>query len=188
MGYAVAYEAWLLGANVVLVSGPVELAPIPGCDMIMTGSAREMAEAVFREKDSADIIIKAAAVADYTPKVRDSQKIKKQDSDLTIEFVRTTDILAELGKEKPQGQVLVGFAAETQDLSVNAQEKMRKKNVDLMAANDLTSPGSGFGTLTNQLLLLWPDGGSRDLGLLSKEEAAKELLLAAHEIWLERNQ
>ncbi|MDR0468453.1 MAG: bifunctional phosphopantothenoylcysteine decarboxylase/phosphopantothenate--cysteine ligase CoaBC [Peptococcaceae bacterium] len=187
MGYAVAYEAWLLGAKVTLISGPVDLAPLPDCETIMTGSAQEMADAVFREKGGVDIIVKAAAVADYTPKARDPQKIKKQDGNLTLEFIRTTDILAELGKTKPSGQVLVGFAAETQDMLDNARGKMQKKNVDLMAANDLTSPGSGFGTATNQLLLLWPNGSQRDLGLLSKEEAAKELLLAAHKIWLEKN-
>jgi phosphopantothenoylcysteine decarboxylase/phosphopantothenate--cysteine ligase len=182
MGYAIAYVAWLMGAKVTLVSGPVGLRPLPVCRMVMTGSAREMADAVFAEKGQADIVIKAAAVADYTPKRKAGQKIKKEDGDLALDLTRTTDILAELGRTKKEGQVLVGIAAETQDLLENATAKLQKKNVDLMAANDLTQPGSGFGTPTNQLLLLWPDGASRELALMSKEEAARELLLAAGEI------
>ncbi|MCL2120736.1 MAG: bifunctional phosphopantothenoylcysteine decarboxylase/phosphopantothenate--cysteine ligase CoaBC [Clostridiales bacterium] len=187
MGYAVAYEAWLMGAEVTLISGPVELKALPVCRTIMVRSAGDMAEAVFREKDKADIIIKSAAVADYRPAVQSLEKIKKAEEGFSLDLTRTTDILAELGKEKKAGQVLVGFAAETQNLRENAKEKLEKKHIDLIAANDLTSPGSGFGTDTNQLLLLWQDGGSKELELMSKEEAAKELLLAANEIWRERN-
>jgi len=187
MGYAIAYAAWLLGAQVTLVSGPVSLKPLGVCRTIAVTSSAEMAEAVRREGKEAQMIIKAAAVADYTPVSRSPQKIKKKEGDFSLNMTRTSDILAELGNNKQDGQVIVGFAAETQDLQENATRKMLSKNVDLLAANDLTSEGSGFGTPTNQLLLLWPDGRRKDLGLLLKEEAAKELLLAAFAIWQEKN-
>ena len=187
MGYAVAQAGWLLGAEVTLISGPVDL-PLPKAyRTVKVRTAQEMHEAVLREKDGADIIVKAAAVADYTPKQKEEQKIKKQDDAMTLSLVRTTDILAELGKTKKPGQVLVGFAAETQELHANAEEKIKKKNADLFAANDLTSPGSGFGTATNRLLLLWNDGESKQLELMTKEDAARELLLAALEIYRRKN-
>ncbi len=187
MGYAIAYQAWLLGAEVTLVSGPVDLPPPPLCRIINVQSAAEMAAAVLQAALSAQIIIKAAAVADYTPKTKAQHKIKKQEGELSLELTRTTDILAALGQQKQPGQVLVGFAAETEGLLEHAKAKLIKKNADLLAANDLTSPGSGFGVATNQLLLLWADGKSRQLALMTKEEAARQLLLAAQEIWQNKN-
>ncbi len=187
MGYAVAYQAWLLGAEVTLVSGPVTLPPPPVCRLINVQSAAEMAAAVLCLAPEARIIIKTAAVADYTPKLAAPHKIKKQEGELSLELTRTTDILAALGQQKQPGQVLVGFAAETEGLLEYAKAKLIKKNADLLAANDLTSPGSGFGAATNQLLLLWADGQSRELALMTKEEAARQLLLAAYEIWQNKN-
>ena len=188
MGYAIAYNAWLMGADVTLVTGPAEVEPPSVCRTIQVKSAADMAEAVFREEGQADILIKAAAVADYTPKERAGQKIKKATGELSIDLAYTTDILAELGKRKRPGQVLVGFAAETQDLKENATAKLRKKNVDMIAANDLTSPGSGFGTETNQLLLLWSDGRTKALDLMAKDEAARALLQEANALWLNKNE
>ena len=140
-------------------------------------SAKDMFEAVSESYESMDIIIKTAAVADYTPANKKEEKIKKTDgdSDLNIELERTTDILKWLGENKKSGQVLCGFSMETQNVLENSKAKLEKKNADLIAANSLRDAGSGFGTDTNHLILIKKDE-MVDLPLLSKEEAADRLL------------
>ncbi|MDR1192825.1 MAG: bifunctional phosphopantothenoylcysteine decarboxylase/phosphopantothenate--cysteine ligase CoaBC [Peptococcaceae bacterium] len=185
MGYSIAKQAWLLGGEVTLISGPVEPEALP-VNRIETESGAEMADRTLAAAAGQDIIIMAAAVADYTPAVKSAVKIKKRAGGLTLELERTTDILAELGRRKKAAQTLVGFAAETEDLLANARRKLQEKNADLMAANDLTRPGAGFGGGTNQLTLLWADGRSRELALMDKDDCAYEVVAAAEEIWRER--
>jgi phosphopantothenoylcysteine decarboxylase/phosphopantothenate--cysteine ligase len=176
MGYALAKVAWLMGAEVTLISGPVALKPLPFYRFIPVVTAAEMAEAVLAEASDAHIIIKAAAVADYTPIDKSSQKLKKQAEDLTIVCQRTTDILAALGKIKNEHQVLIGFAAETQELLANANEKLKRKQADLIVANDVLQSGAGFGSDTNIVTLLFADGKVQALEQMPKEEVAKEIL------------
>lgn len=177
MGYAIARQAMLRGAEVTLVSGPVSITPPPFVDVVNVVSAKEMFEAVSERYENMDMIIKTAAVADYTPANKKDEKIKKTDgdADLTIELERTTDILKWLGEHKKAGQVLCGFSMETQNVLENSRVKLEKKNADLIAANSLRDVGSGFGTDTNHLVLIKRDE-MIDLPLLSKEEAADRLL------------
>lgn len=177
MGYAVARQAMLRGAEVTLVSGPVSIAPPPFTEVVRVQSAQEMFEAVKEHSAEADMIIKTAAVADYTPAHTAQEKIKKSDSgaDLSVPLQRTTDILKWLGEHKRDGQVLCGFSMETENMLENSRAKLKKKNADLIAANSLRDAGSGFGTDTNHLVLITGDGVT-DLPLLSKEEAADRLL------------
>ncbi len=179
MGYAVARAAWLAGAQVTLVSGPVHLAPLPYCRMVTVKSAAEMAQAVKEAAPGAQLIVKSAAVADYTPVAASSQKIKKSGGGVNLELKPTEDILKALGREKKSGQVMVGFAAETQDLLANAVKKLREKNVDMIAANDLTMEGAGFGGDTNILTLLFADGRKLELPRMSKDEAARRIIAEA---------
>lgn len=176
MGYAVARAAAARGAGVVLISGPVALAAPVGVQTVRVTSAAEMAHAVFKHASDADVIIKVAAVADFTPAEPADHKIKKKDAGLELRLKRTVDILAELGKRKKKGQVLVGFAAETDDLEKNAQKKLFQKNLDLIAANLIGQPGSGFGTETNRVRFFWPDGRDEALPEMGKDEAAHVLL------------
>lgn len=179
MGYAIAKEAWLMGAEVTLVSGPTGLAAPAYCEVKRVKSAAEMAAAVKEAAKDAHIIVKSAAVADYRPATVAEQKIKKGGGDLSLELTRTEDILKSLGRAKKPGQVLVGFAAETQDLLSNAGKKLREKNADIIAANDLTREGAGFGGDTNILTLLFAGGKTLELPKLSKEAAARRLLTEA---------
>ena len=175
MGYALAKQARLLGADVVLVSGPTGLRPFSGVRIVNVNSAREMYEAVWQHYEESDIVIKAAAVADYRPKTTAVDKIKKQDGELCIELERNPDILAELGKKKGS-KILVGFAAETQDILSQAAEKIKKKNLDFIVANDITKAGAGFAYDTNIVTLLYPDGEMKKLPEMTKEEAALLIL------------
>jgi len=186
MGYALARTAWLMGANVTLVSGPVQLKPLPYYRFLQVETAAEMYEAVMAEAAEADIIIKAAAVADYTPLVKSEQKIKKKDEDLTLSLGRTKDILAALGSVKKDRQVLIGFAAETQDLLNHAKEKLQRKNADIIVANDVTQKGAGFGSDTNIVTLLFADGTVCSLAEMPKEAVAEKILQAAVEILQQR--
>lgn len=173
MGYAIAEEAVARGAETVLVSGPSSL-PVPRglLRFISVETAREMREAVLREAEDSCIIIKAAAVADYHPKTMAEHKIKKKDEELTIILEKNPDILKELGERKRQGQILVGFAAETQNLLENAREKLAKKNLDYIVANDVKKPNAGFNTVTNLAKLLRRDGSVEDFPLMAKRELA----------------
>lgn len=175
MGYALAEVARSMGAEVTLVSGPVSLDAPAGVKVIKVESASEMYEAVMDVMDEQHIIIGTAAVADYKPAVYENQKVKKQAGDSTLELTRTKDILREVGKRKTN-QILIGFAAETNDLDEYAKKKLVKKNADMIVANNVTYEGAGFGTDTNIVTLYKKDGSFRELPLLSKAEVAKEIL------------
>lgn len=176
MGYALAEVAKKRGANVTLVTGPCEI-PIPQVDEVVSVlSTDEMLKAVMKRYGEQDVVIKAAAVSDYRPADRSDQKIKKQQDELMrLDLVKNPDILWELGKIKKK-QVLIGFAAETENLIENAASKMKRKNLDLMVANDLTLPGSGFNYDTNQVTLLFPDGTRKDMALQEKCKIANRVL------------
>ncbi len=183
MGYEVAKAAAARGAKVTLVSGPVELPAPYNVELVNITSARDMFEAVTSRSSEQDIIIKAAAVADYRPAVVADNKIKKSsgDEDLEIKLERTDDILAFLGKNKKEGQILCGFSMETKDLLENSRKKLEKKNLDIIAANSLTVEGAGFGGTTNVLTLLTKEK-EQQLPLMSKAEAADKLLDAIKEL------
>jgi phosphopantothenoylcysteine decarboxylase/phosphopantothenate--cysteine ligase len=175
MGYAIARVAALRGADVTLVSGPVSLTPPAGVRLVRITSARDLFEAVTERAAQQDIIIKAAAVADYRPATVSDEKIKKSDDDLRIELERTEDTLQYLGSHKPEGQILCGFAMETSDLENRARKKLHKKNLDMIVANDVTMPGAGFGTETNIASLITKEAVI-DLPLQSKRALADEIL------------
>ena len=175
MGYAVAAAAAARGAAVTLVSGPTHLRPPLGVETVAVRSARDMLEAVVRRAEDQDIIVKAAAVADYRPASRSEEKLKKTGGDLSLPLVRTEDILAWLGEHRRPGQFLCGFSMETRDMLENARGKLERKHLDLIAANDLREPGAGFGTETNRLTLL-DARGALELPLMDKREAAHALL------------
>ena len=175
MGYALAYQAALMGAKVTLVTGPTNLEiPFGISEVIKVKSAQQMYETVTSSFDEMDIVIKSAAVADYKPKNISDSKIKKSDSDLVLELDRNKDILFELGKLKTK-QVLVGFAAETDDLIANAQKKLAKKNLDFIVANDLKQEGAGFAGDTNIVKLLFADGNIVELPIMTKNQLSKEI-------------
>lgn len=175
MGCAIAKAAMLRGAEVTLVHGHMETEPPMFVRCIPVGTAQEMFDAVRVEADRQDIIIKAAAVADYTPDTVAPEKIKKSGEGLTISLKRTQDILAYLGEHKRPGQILCGFAMETEDLLENARKKLETKHCDMICANSLRREGAGFGTDTNVLTLLTRDG-TQELELMSKEQAAHRIL------------
>ena len=175
MGYAIAKAAARRGAEVTLVSGPTAL-PRPGyMEIVDVESAREMFDAVTSRAPEMDIIIKAAAVADYRPADVAEDKIKKKDGDLTIPLERTRDILGTLGQRKREGQFLCGFSMETRDLIENSRKKLTKKNLDMVAANNVKVAGAGFGVETNVLTLITAEG-EKELPLMSKDAAADALL------------
>ena len=178
MGYAIARCASLRGARVILVSGPVSIEPPLFAELVPVVSAEDMYNAVMKYKDEADIIIKSAAVADYTPVTASSEKIKKQDGDMRIELRRTKDILKELGQSRRENQFICGFAMETENLIENAVKKLESKNVDMIVANSLKTEGAGFGTDTNVVTLITKDGKT-ELPLMSKDEVAMKILDAA---------
>ena len=178
MGYAIARAASLRGARVILVSGPVSIEPPLFAELVPVVSAEDMYNAVMKYKDEADIIIKSAAVADYTPVTISSEKIKKQDGDMRIELRRTKDILKELGQSRRENQFICGFAMETENLIENAVKKLESKNVDMIVANSLKTEGAGFGTDTNVVTLITKDGKT-ELPLMSKDEVAMKILDAA---------
>ena len=175
MGYAIAEAARERGAEVILVSGPTNLTPPLGVRLHHVRTAREMRQAVLNAYDVADAVIKAAAVSDYRPKQFIPYKVKKTEDVQTIEFVRNPDILAELGRHKGK-RVLVGFAAETEDLSDNAQKKVQAKHLDMIVANDVSDPQIGFRSDENKVLILHDDGRIEDLPLMSKRELSHAIL------------
>ena len=172
MGFALAQAAAAFGADVTLVSGPVSLADPDGVEVIRVTTALEMHGEVISRFADADVVIKAAAVADYRPAVTSDNKIKKG-GDMTLTMVRNPDILAELGKQKA-GQMLVGFAAETENLQENARGKLNSKNLDMIVANDLTQEGAGFAADTNVVKLYYRDGRELALPKMAKTELADE--------------
>lgn len=177
MGYAVARQAMLRGADVTLVSGPVAIAPPPFVRVVPVKSAGDMFEAVAACYAEQDWCIMTAAVADYTPVQTQSEKMKKSGdgAGLSLPLKRTQDILQWLGEHKKEGQLLCGFSMETENVIENSRAKLTKKHADVIAANSLRDAGSGFGTDTNHLVLIQKDG-TTDLPLLSKDEAADRLL------------
>jgi len=175
MGYAIAKNAMLRGAEVILVSGPVSIAPPPFVKVVSVTTAKEMFEAVTSVSEEQDIIIKAAAVADYRPKEVSSEKIKKKAGQMSIELERTDDILKYLGEHKRQNQFLCGFSMETQNMLGNSRAKLEKKNLDMVAANNLKVEGAGFQGDTNVLTLITQEEDV-SLPLMSKEDAASKLL------------
>ncbi len=177
MGYAIAKAAARRGADVILVSGPTAIEAPGGVRLLPVKTAEEMRNAVMDCCDSCDVVIKAAAVADYRPREPQVQKIKKTEQRLAIELERTPDILGELGKVKEKsGIILVGFAAETQDLLENAKNKLEKKNLDMIVANDVSRTDAGFEVDTNQVKLIYKDGTIEDLPLMTKDEVAENIL------------
>ena len=175
MGFALAKAALLCGARVTLVAGPVQQEPPVGCTYYPVKTTKEMYDKVMQLFDEQQVVIKAAAVADYRPAEVATQKIKKNQRDLTIQMVKNPDILLELGKRK-QHQILVGFAAETQQLAAYAADKMKRKQLDLMVANDVSREGVGFQHDTNEVLLMKPSGEVREVPLASKEIIAQEII------------
>ena len=175
MGCAIARMAMLRGAQVTLVSGPTSLEPPSFVEVVPVVSAQDMFEAVAARCEAADLIFKAAAVADYTPAQYADDKMKKKDGDLSIPLKRTQDILKYLGEHRRPGQVICGFSMETRDMVENSRAKLEKKRVDMICANNLKVEGAGFGTDTNVLTLITA-GDMEELPLMSKEEAAGRIL------------
>jgi phosphopantothenoylcysteine decarboxylase/phosphopantothenate--cysteine ligase len=175
MGYAVSAVAAERGASVTLVSGPVSLPAPPNVQVVRVESAEQMADAVLTRSHQFDVIVQCAAVADFRPVRVADQKLKKRDGVSVIELKETLDIAAVVGMHKHVGQILVGFAAETNDLLANAATKIASKNLDLIVANDVTEPGAGFETDTNRVTFLRPDTEPEKLPLLSKRDVAREL-------------
>lgn len=179
MGYALARACMMRGASVCLVSGPVTLTPPPFIDLIKVKNADEMHDVITSEAKDSDLIFMAAAVADYTPLTRAENKIKKKDGDLSIKLKRTKDILSEIAKSRGEGkgsakQVICGFSMETENLIENSREKLKKKNIDMIAANSLMTEGAGFEVDTNVVTLITSDK-SRELGKLSKFDTAMKI-------------
>lgn len=187
MGYAIAEAARDLGANVTLISGPSALPPLAGVNFFKVESARDMRRLVLENFPESQIVIKAAAVADYRVKNVADHKIKKNDEELTLVLEKNPDILKELGQKKQKGQVLVGFAAETQNLIQYAQSKLEKKNLDMIVANDVSKPQAGFNVDTNLIKLLKRDGSIEELPLMSKKDLAYIILNHVMKIYHQHN-
>jgi len=188
MGYALAAEAAARGGDVTLISGPTELSPPAGVQMVRVTTADEMFRATLNQAQGADLVLKAAAVADYRPEARSRAKIKKEtlarrtrsggtaDRSITLRLLPTPDILEELGRRRKPNQVLVGFAAETGNLEVNALRKLRRKNLDLVIANRIGSEGEGFGSETNRAIIVDRTGRRVELPMMSKADMARAIL------------
>ncbi|WP_405157559.1 bifunctional phosphopantothenoylcysteine decarboxylase/phosphopantothenate--cysteine ligase CoaBC [Paenibacillus sp. FSL H8-0283] len=186
MGFAIAAAARDLGADVKLVMGSTQSKPPENVELIPVQSAQDMYEAVTREWDDADIVVKAAAVADYRPKEVYTEKIKKKGDTLSLELIKNIDILETLGKQKTH-QFLIGFAAETQSVEMYAREKLERKNCDLIVANDVTRTGAGFGTDTNAVHIYDREGLVEELPVMAKDDVAHRLLQIAAERIAGRN-
>lgn len=176
MGFAVAEKARQSGANVILIAGTTSVEPPCGVNLVRALSAKEMFEAVAKHIEKADIFIASAAVADYRPKHRAETKIKKKTDELTLELEKTQDILGEMSRRKRENQIFVGFAAETNDVETYAQEKMSRKNLDFIVANDVTQKGAGFNADTNIVTIYRRKGAPLVLPQMTKKEVAAELL------------
>ena len=175
MGYALAREAMLRGANVTLISGPTALKPVPGVKTVNVVSARDMFEAVQTALPETDVLIKAAAVADYRPANVAEDKIKKQSGEMSIPLERTDDILGWVAEHRHPGLFVCGFSMETRDMVENSKKKLAKKHLDMIAANNLKVAGAGFGVDTNVVTILTADG-IRELPLMGKDQVASQLL------------
>lgn len=178
-GYAMAEAARMRGAEVTLVSGPVHLPASYGVELVSVGSAAEMAEAVWSRCDAADVVIGVAAVGDYAPEQPAADKPAKSADGLTLKLSPTADIIAEVGRRKRPGQVVVGFAAETHDLAAHARDKLRRKGLDLIVANDVSASDAGFGGDNNQVRIFGSDGSDELLSAMPKRAVAHEVLRRA---------
>jgi phosphopantothenoylcysteine decarboxylase/phosphopantothenate--cysteine ligase len=176
MGFRVAERARARGAKVLLVSGPSSESDPPGVETVRVQTAAQMKDAILERLESVDVVVMAAAVADYRPEVEAPEKIKKEEKPLTLKLVRTDDILMAIAGRRKKEQTIVGFAAETESLEANAREKLAKKKLDLIVANDVSRADSGFEVDTNQATLFRADGRVRKLPLLSKLALADEIL------------
>ena len=174
MGYAIAKEARNRGANVTLITGPTNLEAPKNINVINISTNEEMKEAAIKAFKEADIVVKSAAVADYKPETYSEQKIKKGHGNWSLELTRDNDILMELGSLK-ENQILVGFAAESQNLRENAMAKMKKKNLDFIVANDITSKDTGFASEDNKVIIFSNDDDEIHLEKMSKEKIAANL-------------
>lgn len=186
MGYALAEAARDYGAQVTLVTAPTGLPLVYGVDTVPVRTAAEMHDAVIDRLDATDVLIMAAAVADYRPAHTAEHKIKKQDGELVLRLERTVDILAAVAKRRTgpaDGKIIVGFAAETENLLENARDKLLRKRLDLLVANDVSASDSGFEVATNRVTLLTPDGAPDPLPLLPKEEVAERILDRVAALW-----
>ena len=175
MGYAIAKVCMQRGAEVTLVSGPVNIPAPPFVTVVPVISAEDMFREVTKRAPKQDIIIKAAAVADYCPKYVSAEKVKKKDGELSLEMKRSQDILAYLGEHKKQGQFLCGFSMETENMLENSRKKLEKKNLDMIVANNLKVEGAGFAGDTNVVTMI-TENEEISLGKMSKEETAFEIL------------
>ena len=175
MGYAVARAAAMRGASVTLIHGPTALELVRFTEDVAITSAQDMYEAVTSRFEQTDILVMAAAVADYRPATVAADKVKKSDGDMSIPLVRTADILGTIGPRKTH-QFLCGFSMETRDMVAHSAEKLQRKNLDMIVANNLKDPGAGFGVDTNLVTFLTPDGGVRQLPLMSKDAVAGAIL------------
>ena len=175
MGYAIAREAMLRGAEVTLISGPVALKPVPGVKLVPITTAQDMLEAVQAALPETDILIKAAAVADYRPAAVSDQKLKKQDGELSIPLERTADILAWVSEHRHPGLFVCGFSMETENMLENSRKKLQKKHLDMIVANNLKTQGAGFGVETNVVTLITQDE-IQELPLMGKDQVAGKLL------------
>ena len=175
MGYAIAKMARLRGAEVTLVSGPVNIKPFSGINLVPVKSAADMFETVTYISSEADVVVMCSAVADYTPAEYSDQKVKKHDGDMAIQLKRTQDILGWLGEHKHEGQTLVGFSMETENLIENSRTKLQKKHADLICANSISGGNTGFAVDTNQVTLI-TQHEAKELPLCSKEETADKIL------------
>lgn len=175
MGYAIAREAMLRGAEVTLISGPVSIKKVPFVKTCSVTTAADMLEAVQNELPETDILIKAAAVADYRPATVAEDKMKKKDGDLSIPMERTDDILGWVAQNRHEGLFVCGFSMETQNMLENSANKLKKKNLDMIVANNLKVAGAGFGVDTNVVTIITPDG-AQELPLMGKDEVAGRLL------------
>jgi phosphopantothenoylcysteine decarboxylase/phosphopantothenate--cysteine ligase len=176
MGVAVCRRAAARGASVTLVAGPLKVAPPEGIRVVSVRTAQEMYDSVMELFQDADIVIKAAAVADFRPELIKDTKIKKENMESSIRFVKNPDILKALGEMKRTNQVLVGFAAETRDVLVNARAKLKAKNLDMLVLNDVSQPGAGFDSDTNIVRFLHRSGEEEQLDIMSKEKVADRIL------------
>jgi len=175
MGYAIAKMARLRGAEVTLVSGPVNIKAFEGVNVVPVKSAKDMFDAVTTRSTEADVVIMCSAVADYTPAEYSDQKVKKHDGDMAIQLTRTQDILGWLGEHKKAGQTLVGFSMETEDLIENSRAKLDKKHADMICANSIADGNTGFAVDTNKVTIITNDAVT-ELPLCSKEETADKIL------------
>ncbi len=182
MGYALARVAKRRGAEVTLVSGPTSLPPPHGVQAVQVTTAQQMHQAVIEQFPQMDAVLMAAAVSDYRPKVAAPEKVKKGGDNDWLELERTEDILFRLGELK-EGQILVGFAAETENLLENAREKLHQKNLDFIVANDLTADHAGFASDTNEVTILWPGGEVETLSLETKEVIAQQVWDRVERLW-----